>query len=636
MKRRIFRKIAALFSVVLLTAALLPCGEFRACADETEPEPVVVKLGGRVTVSATADGRVLVYRVTGGNQPYTGVNPPDISPEDQTEPQVTKDYYPQSTEIILTGSATWLGLNAAAGQTLKVTFQNVTAGSGEKRCCGMDVGGEGTVIIELDGNNGARGGWYAAGMAKQGEGELIFRDANGQPGAFRATGGDWGAGIGGSHESCGLHDGSNIVIAGGTIYATGGENGAGIGGGLGGDCGNITITGGTVYAEGGKRGAGIGGGEDTQVGTIKISGGTVYAQGGEEASGIGTGLSGFNDQCVVRISGGTVYAAGGTGGGAGIGGVVSSSRITVTGSARVYVAGGTAGEGKDAGTGIGGSYHNRETGKWIAAPAVMPYCPDLNGTIVFYESGTTIDQMKAGAVSPIDTNTVQYVVNDGKCTFFKEFFNKGTEGTLAVNKVAPEGCDCWWNTEADGSGTRYESGGQILMTEDLTLYPAWEKETVPTPEPTDEPVQTPTTVPTELPVLTPTTAPAELPVLTPTMTPTKTPTQVPTAVPTQAPLMTPTPIPTVSPTGEPTSVPTGEPSVTPTSVPTEEPTPVPTPENDAQPTPEPAGASNEKTAETDRESAGSDVKTVLVICLAAAAVCAGTTSFVLWNKRRRK
>ncbi|MBO4788233.1 MAG: hypothetical protein J5531_04960, partial [Lachnospiraceae bacterium] len=483
MKRRIFRKIAALFSVVLLTAALLPCGEFRACADETEPEPVVVKLGGRVTVSATADGRVLVYRYTGGYQP-------DISPENQTEPQVTKDYYPQSTEIILTGSATWLGLNAAAGQTLKVTFQNVSAGFGEKRCCGMDVGGEGTVIIELDGNNGARGGWYAAGMAKQGEGELIFQDANGQPGAFRATGGDWGAGIGGSHESCGLDEGSNIVIAGGIIYAMGGEAAAGIGGGEGGGGSiyNITITGGTVYAQGGAEAAGIGSGVDSELGTVKISGGTVYAQGGAEAAGIGFGLSGFNDEGAVRISGGTVYAAGGTGGGPGIGGVQSGSRITVTGSARVYVAGGTAGAGKDAGTGIGGSYHNRETGKWTVAPAVMPYCPDLNGTIVFYESGTTIDQMKAGAVSPIDTNTVQYVVNDGKCTFFKEFFNKGTEGTLAVNKVAPEGCDCWWNTEADGSGTRYESGGQILMIEDLTLYPFWEKETAPTPELTDEPV----------------------------------------------------------------------------------------------------------------------------------------------------
>ena len=613
MKRRIFCKIAALFSVVLLTAALLPCGEFRASADETTPEPVVVKLGGRVTVSATADGRVLVYRVTGGNQPYTGVNPPDISPEDQTEPQVTKDYYPQSTEIILTGSATWLGLNAAAGQTLKVTFQNVWAGSVEKRCSGMDVGGEGTVIIELDGNNGTRGGWYAAGMAKQGEGELIFRDANGQPGAFRATGGFWGAGIGGSHESCGLDDGSNIVIAGGTIYATGGEHAAGIGGGQGACFMNITITGGTVYATGGEWGAGIGGGSDCELGTIKISGGTVYAQGGAEAAGIGFGLSGFNDEGAVRISGGTVYAAGGTGGGPGIGGVRSGSRITVTGSARVYVAGGTAGAGKDAGAGIGGPYYNRETGKWTVAPAVMPYCPDLNGDIRFFNAGSTPEQMQNGTATEIDTAILKYVVNDSRCSFFKEYFPKGTEGTINPYKSG-DGRETVWNTAEDGSGTRFVGGTTCVMSENLTLYP--EVTPTPTPEPTSTPTPTPTKEPTKAPIGEPTKAP------------TKVPTKVPTTEPTNTPAAEPTPDPMETPAAEFTATPT------PTGTPAENPTLTPggeiSPETTAVPTAPPA-LEPEKNGENGSTISRKTI--VLVILLAAAVTWGGIATYFLWKKR---
>ena len=633
MKRRIFRKIAALFSVVLLTAALLPFGEFRACADETEPEPVVVKLGGRVTVSATADGRVLVYRVTGGNQPYTGVNPPDISPENQTEPQVTKDYYPQSTEIILTGSATWLGLNAAAGQTLKVTFQNVLAGSGEKRCCGMDVGGEGTVIIELDGNNGARGGWYAAGMAKQGEGELIFRDANGQPGAFRATGGDWGAGIGGSHDSCGLSRGSNIVIAGGTIYATGGEAAAGIGGGQGGGGSftNITITGGTVYATGGERAAGIGSGSDCELGTIKISGGTVYAQGGAEAAGIGFGLSGFNDEGAVRISGGTVYAAGGTGGGPGIGGVRSGSQIIVTGSARVYVAGGTAGAGKDAGTGIGGPYNNRETGKWTAAPAVMPYCPDLNGDIRFFNIGSTPEQMRNGTATEIDTAILKYVVNDSRCSFFKEYFPKGTEGTINPYKSG-DGRETVWNTAEDGSGTRYVGGTTCVMTENLTLYPEV------TPTPTPEPTSTPTPTPTKEPTKAPTGEPTKVPTTAPTQVPTKAPTQAPTTAPTKAPTSVPTNTPTGELTPEPTGTPAAEftetPTPTPTEMPVESPTLTPGGEISPEPTVVPTATPAQEPEKNGEDGSTTSWKTiVLVVLLAAAVVWGGIATYFLWKRR---
>ena len=57
-------------------------------------------------------------------------------------------------------------------------------------------------------------------------------------------------------------DGNDINIAGGKVTATGGDYGAGIGGGNQGNGKNITITGGEVTAAGGNEanGAGIGGG----------------------------------------------------------------------------------------------------------------------------------------------------------------------------------------------------------------------------------------------------------------------------------------------------------------------------------------------------------------------------------------
>ncbi|MBO4626728.1 MAG: PT domain-containing protein [Lachnospiraceae bacterium] len=613
MKRHFCRKIVALTLVVLLAATILPCGEIRASADETTPEQIVVTLdGGNVSVSALSDGRVRVYQNTEGAHP-------GLSPEDQPEPLVKEDYYPESAEIILTGHASWLGLGAAEGRTLKLTFRKMSAVTSEKRACGMMVSGAGTVIIELDGNNQAGGGQYSAGMEMYHAGELVFQDKNDQPGTFRATGGSWGAGIGCGHDSTA----SNIVIAGGTIYATGGENGAGIGSGLGGGVGNITITGGTVYAEGGKRGAGIGGGEDSELGTVKISGGTVYAQGGEEASGIGTGLSGFNDQCVVRISGGTVYAAGGTGGGAGIGGVVSSSRITVTGSARVYVAGGTAGEGKDAGTGIGGSYHNRETGKWTAAPAVMPYCPDLNGDIRFFNAGSTPEQMQNGTATEIDTAILKYVVNDSRCSFFKEYFPKGTEGTINPYKSG-DGRETVWNTAEDGSGTRYVGGTTCVMTENLTLYPEV------TPTPTPEPTSTPTPTPTKEPTKAPTGEPTKVPTKAPTQAPTTAPTKAPTSVPTNTPTGEPTPEPTGTPAAEFTETPTP----TPTETPVESSTLTPGGEISPEPTVVPTATPAQEPEKNGEDGSTTSWKTiVLVVLLAAAVVWGGIATYFLWKRR---
>jgi len=72
--------------------------------------------------------------------------------------------------------------------------------------------------------------------------------------------------------------------------------------------GNIVIKGGNINATGGIYGAGIGGGDDTYFGNITISGGTVNATGGRQAAGIGGGgthyyTGYYNDNKIVITDG---------------------------------------------------------------------------------------------------------------------------------------------------------------------------------------------------------------------------------------------------------------------------------------------------------------------------------------------
>ena len=100
-----------------------------------------------------------------------------------------------------------------------------------------------------------------------------------------ATGGDYGAGIGGGSE--------DITIKGGRVTATGGDYGAGIGGGIGGSGKNITINGGTVTAAGGFNGAGIGGGSGGS--NVTVSGAaqvTATAGKGSRYAGAGATIGG--------------------------------------------------------------------------------------------------------------------------------------------------------------------------------------------------------------------------------------------------------------------------------------------------------------------------------------------------------
>ena len=245
-----------------------------------------------------------------------------------------------------------------AATALKLTLKDVkidVSDTGDFATSGkaaLSVQGKGNVEIELDGDNELKSGFNRAGLEKNtsdSTGTLTLKDDkkddNKEAGSLKATGGKYGAGIGGSKDN----GTNNITINGGTVTATGGYWSAGIGGGHNdfgnnGDGINITINGGTVNAAGDRFGAGIGGGDYGSGKNITINGGTVNAAGGNGA-GIGGGDRGSGEN--ITINGGTVTAASGSGAGIGGGEKGSGKNITING-------GTVEATGGDFGAGIGG------------------------------------------------------------------------------------------------------------------------------------------------------------------------------------------------------------------------------------------------------------------------------------------
>ena len=405
-------------ALALLLAAVLVLSPLSALAGTYDIED------GDITVTATLEGEQNVQKVNG-------------TQDDET--------------IVITGttggdSPNTLTLNAGAGATVQVTVKDLHIQIDENdRRAAVTTTGEGSVVIELDGENTLTAGYEHAGLQKENGGTLTIQDESGTAGTLTATGGESGAGIGGAYDwiSDDPHpDASNIIITGGTIVATGGEEAAGIGGGCRGSGTDITITGGTVTATGGDCGAGIGGG-DTGSGTdITITGGTVKATGGSWAAGIGGGDGG--DGTDITISGGTVVANGGSHGagigagggtdkvgsditisggtvvavspevGAGIGGgsAGTAGDITVSGDAQVSVAGGDTyrplsnyfTRGSGAGIGDGGKQNHDPAADPIPGQEAAPDTEGLTcGQIDYYTNGTTVKQIQDGTVTPTKT-----------------------------------------------------------------------------------------------------------------------------------------------------------------------------------------------------------------------------------------
>ena len=237
----------------------------------------------------------------------------------------------------------------------------------------LSVQGKGNVEIELDGNNELKSGVQRAGLEKNtstSTGTLTLKDdKEAGSGSLKATGGKYGAGIGGGE----YYSGENITITGGRVNATGGWGSAGIGGGNygRGNYGsgkNITIKGGTVTAKGGDCGAGIGGGDG--------------------------GYGGYGNGKNITITDGTVNATGGIYG-AGIGGGVnaSGSNVTVSGAAQVTATAGKSDGYYGAGATIG-SGGNETGGQPVDGEEIQA---DIRGVttgyihhIIYEQDGTTI------------------------------------------------------------------------------------------------------------------------------------------------------------------------------------------------------------------------------------------------------
>ena len=243
---------------------------------------------------------------------------------------------------------------------VEVTLKDVNIDASRGSEAAVSVTGKGDTNIELDGDNELQGGNRHAGLEhnqtvdSEGtvtSGKLTIQDDNDKAGSLTATGGYFGAGIGGGSAKAG-----QVTITGGTITAISGD-GAGIGGGqgnMGSNAGNadIEISGGTIEATGGYTSAGIGGGCYGDA-TIKITGDAVIknATGGDFGAGIGGGGGGKGD---ITISGNAKIenAQGGfTGSGIG-GGNGASGTVTIKDDSTVTATGGEAGAG--IGGGVGG------------------------------------------------------------------------------------------------------------------------------------------------------------------------------------------------------------------------------------------------------------------------------------------
>ena len=326
-------------------------------------------------------------------------------------------------------------INKCADKVLNLTLKDVKIdvsdtgkntgipGTSVKGKAALSVQGKGNVEIELDGENELKSGVQRAGLEKNtstSTGTLTLKDdKEAGSGSLKATGGKYGAGIGGGNYGSGENititggtvnaaggigggeggNGKNITITGGTVTATNKEGGAGIGGGVMGNGEDITITGGTVNAAGGDYAAGIGGGNSGSGKNITITGGTVTAKGGVLGAGIGGGVVGSGTN--ITITGGTVTASGCAG--AGIGGGIdgSGSNVTVSGAAQVTATATDIGpdwSGAATGATIGGGGSNTvdSDGNPVSIPGTEIQADIIGLTtgyihhIIYEQDGTTI------------------------------------------------------------------------------------------------------------------------------------------------------------------------------------------------------------------------------------------------------
>ncbi len=218
--------------------------------------PISIGTKGYYTLTLTGTGdyvgeKVIRFVVLGDGDPQ------NVTSGTTTMTSGTYKVYLDTTipsRITITGDVV---LNLGEGTTLTVP-KGIELSSGNK----LTINGTGALTINgCDDNNSGIGAYNVGTLVIDG-------------GTLNVTGGESGAGIGGSVHN---NTGGTIIINGGVVNVTGGEDGAGIGGGANdwqgeyGKCGDIIINGGNVTVTGGSDAPGIGPGCDgTASGTLTL------------------------------------------------------------------------------------------------------------------------------------------------------------------------------------------------------------------------------------------------------------------------------------------------------------------------------------------------------------------------------
>ena len=336
--------------------------------------------------------------------------------------------------------------------------------------------GASLTLCDCAAEEGDHGGSIIGGSSTNG---AVYVD-NG--GTFDMTGGE----IAGN-------SGTGVYVK-GTFNMTGGSisgNTANYGGGVYVNGGDFTMAGGTISDNTADCGGGVcvtGSGSFSMEGgtisgnTADANGGGVYVNGGDFTMERGT-ISGN-----TADYGGGVFAAGDfaleageiAGNTADYGGGVYlyDGTFTLTGGtlSNVYLYSGQA-------ITIGGTLNDmQKIGVTMRTPGVFTsgwstamgernpadfFTPENAGYAMALEGGEA-------TLVPLRQYTVTFYPNGGSGTMEPQNFFEGEGKALTANAFARTGYSfARWNTQPDGSGTSYEDGAELTLTNDLTLYAQW-------------------------------------------------------------------------------------------------------------------------------------------------------------------
>ena len=143
----------------------------------------------------------------------------------------------------VTGSTTSNTISVNTSDAVTITLDNVSIDvSATSDKTAFDSGGN--VTLYLIGSNTLKSSTSQPGIRVTDGEQLTVSNAPSSGGSLSASGGAFGAGIGGGY----MQNGGAVTISGGSVTANGGDFAAGIGGAYTGNGGAVTITGGTVTA----------------------------------------------------------------------------------------------------------------------------------------------------------------------------------------------------------------------------------------------------------------------------------------------------------------------------------------------------------------------------------------------------